>query len=549
MSKYITFNQFIKQVTKEEFVEYYSCHNHGDTAAHFNLSSWTMDRVVREFDARKSQSSSNDQMKRTKKERYGSENFVNVEKCKQTKQDRYGNCNYNNSEKNAASRISNSGSLEESYRRGILKNHETRASNSGSVEKSYHDQLMKSWDTRDKQHGSRTAAVQHNLKTAANTLGFHTTDEYIDYWIAVKRATQLDRYGVPSFCNYEKAKETRIQNYGSLEESYRVAREHCEQTMIERYGYTCSFQNPDVRSRSRARSKLNRSFGVFLELNNIEYSEEFPILNRSYDFKVGDMLIEIDPSVTHNSSWDLFDKTKPGLDPYYHKMKSDLAFSNGYRCIHVWDWDNWEKILKLLTPKKKINARDCTIRVVSYQDTKEFLLNHHLQGSCRGQTVCIGLYYTNMLVEVMTFGTPRYNRKYEWELLRLCTHSDYSVRGGASKLFSYFISNFNPKNIISYCDRSKFNGDVYTKLGMSLVSTSGIPSVHWAHTNKHDLHVTDNLLRARGFDQLFGSQFGCFGKGTSNEELMLKHGFVKIFDAGQLTFVYDNPKYQEADKD
>lgn len=38
--------------------------------------------------------------KHTKLERYGDENYVNVEKCKQTKLERYGDANYNNSEQN-----------------------------------------------------------------------------------------------------------------------------------------------------------------------------------------------------------------------------------------------------------------------------------------------------------------------------------------------------------------------------------------------------------------------------------------------------------------
>ena len=47
------------------------------------------------------------------------------------------------------------------------------------------------------------------------------------------------------------------------------------------------------------------------------------------------------------------------------------------------------------------------------------------------------------------------------------------------------------------------------------------------------MHITDNLLRQRGFDQLFGTSYG---KGTSNRELMLEHGFVEIYDAGQSVY-------------
>nr|DAX73793.1 MAG TPA: Protein of unknown function (DUF2812) [Caudoviricetes sp.] len=39
----------------------------------------------------------------------------------------------------------------------------------------------------------------------------------------------------------------------------------------------------------------------------------------------------------------------------------------------------------------------------------------------------------------------------------------------------------------------------------------------------------------RGFDQLFGTMYG---KGTSNEELMLEYGWKPIYDCGQLVFFY-----------
>lgn len=109
---------------------------------------------------------------------------------------------------------------------------------------------------------------------------------------------------------------------------------------------------------------------------------------------------------------------------------------------------------------------------------------------------------------------PRYNNNYEWELLRLCTSFRFSVLGGANKLFNQFIREVQPQSIVSYCDRSKFNGNVYNKLRFDLVD-EGSPSKHWSNNKKY---VTDNLLRQRGYDQLFGTDYG---KGTSNEELML----------------------------
>ena len=186
----------------------------------------------------------------------------------------------------------------------------------------------------------------------------------------------------------------------------------------------------------------------------------------------------------------------------------------------------------MLKPKQKMYARKLIIKEVDIKETNEFLNTNHLQGTCRGQVIRLGLYTeNNELIQVMTFGKPRYNKNYEYELLRLCTDNKYIVIGGANRLFNYFIKLYQPKNIISYCDNSKFSGDIYYNLGFELKSY-GSPSKHWYNDKEH---ITDNLLRQRGFDQLFNTNYG---KGTSNEELMIQHGFVEIYDCGQSIFTY-----------
>ena len=135
----------------------------------------------------------------------------------------------------------------------------------------------------------------------------------------------------------------------------------------------------------------------------------------------------------------------------------------------------------------------------------------------------------------MTFGKPRYNKNYEWELVRYC--SRYEVVGGAEKLFKHFVLEYFPKSIISYCDRSKFEGNIYTRLGFTLNAIN--IGKHW-YNMRTQKHITDNLLRQRGFDQLLGNEYGYYGKGTSNEELMKQHDFVEIYDAGQATYIWKN---------
>lgn len=196
----------------------------------------------------------------------------------------------------------------------------------------------------------------------------------------------------------------------------------------------------------------------------------------------------------------------------------------------------------MFKPKTKLHARKLQLKEITKQDASIFLDKYHLQGSCYDNSVNLGLYQNNELIQVMTFGKPRYNKNYEWELLRLCTHSDYYVVGGAEKLFKYFLKTQKPNSIISYCDISKFTGDVYSKLGFTLSKITE-PQKIWAKNNYcfgNCDYITDNLLRQRGFDQLFKTNYG---KGTDNEQLMIEHGWLPVFDCGQKVFEWKVKEY------
>ena len=330
------------------------------------------------------------------------------------------------------------------------------------------------------------------------------------------RRTNLERYGKPSGFNYEKIKQTNLEKYG--------------------VAYTCLL--PQCQNKGGMISKINLRFKAKLDELGIKNELEFRLENKSYDIKCDNVLIEINPTFTHNSSkveWKGKFKIEP-KEEGYHQEKTIVANKNGYRCIHIWDWDDEDKLLEILKEKKTLYARNLIISKVSKKDTTLFLEKYHLQNSCNGQEIRLGLYKNSELIEIMTFGKPRYNKHYEWELLRLCTKSEYKVVGGAEKLFKYFIKQYNPKSIISYCDNSKFSGNVYLKLGMKL-KTFGQPSKHWFNIFTFR-HITDNLLRQRGYSQLHKDTI--HQKGESNELLMLENGYLEMYDCGQSTYTWKN---------
>ena len=351
------------------------------------------------------------------------------------------------------------------------------------------------------------------------------------------RLTSLEKYGTeyPNQSDIVKQhiKESNLEKYGVERpaQSDEIKRKTIE-TNRKRYGvdYTCLVFSGKYKGND---SSYNRSFAKLLDDVGIVYEREFLLEKYSYDFRVGNTLIEINPTATHNTHFNPYGKNR--IDVNYHRDKSELARDSGYHVIHVFDWDDTDKVVQLLKDRVTVYARKCDIRVVSDIDTNNYLDMHHLQGTCRGQKIRLGLYYNNQLVSLMTFGKSRFNKNCEYELLRYCSH--YNVVGGAEKLFKHFINEYKPSSIVSYCDTSKFSGKVYDVLGFK-IDTINSPSCHW-YSVKENRHITDNLLRMQGYDRLFKESHG---KGTSNDELILNRGYLPVYDCGQATYVWYNHK-------
>ena len=347
------------------------------------------------------------------------------------------------------------------------------------------------------------------------------------------RATSFEKYGT-EYPNQSEIVKSKID--ASTLEHYGVNRacklDEFKQKIVdtnrERYGvdYTCLIYSGKLKGND---SSYNRSFAELLDINNITYEREFLLQKYSYDFKVGNTLIEIDPTATHNTYFSPYGDNR--IDVNYHRDKTKLAKDNGYSVIHIFEWDDINKVMQLLKNRVTIYARKCEVRMVSEVDTGNYLDTYHLQGTCRGQKIRLGLYYNNQLVSLMTFGKSRFNKNCEYELLRYC--ASHNVVGGAEKLFKYFIDNYKPSSIVSYCDTSKFSGKVYDTLSFEFIKTNK-PRKHW-YSMKERRHITDGLLLSQGYDRLFKENHG---KGTSNEELILSRGYLPVYDCGQSTYIW-----------
>lgn len=131
----------------------------------------------------------------------------------------------------------------------------------------------------------------------------------------------------------------------------------------------------------------------------------------------------------------------------------------------------------------------------------------------------------------MTFGNLRKNlgqkaKEGNFELLRFCNKLNTTVIGGASKLFKYFIKNYNPYYVISYADRRWSSGNLYYKLGFEFVHNTQ-PNYFYTKGNSrlNRFGFRKSELVKQGFDPL-----------KTEHEIMKERGYNRIYDCGAMKF-------------
>lgn len=132
----------------------------------------------------------------------------------------------------------------------------------------------------------------------------------------------------------------------------------------------------------------------------------------------------------------------------------------------------------------------------------------------------------------MTFGKCRFNKKYEWELLRFCNKLGYHIPGGASKLLTYFERTYKPKSLISYADRRWSRGVLYEKLGFTLDHISS-PN-YWYFNDYATMELKSHVCF---YKHKLSNILEKYNANMSEVDNMKMNGYKRIFDCGNLVFV------------
>jgi len=244
----------------------------------------------------------------------------------------------------------------------------------------------------------------------------------------------------------------------------------------------------------------------------------------------------------------------------YHLLKTEKCENQQIQLFHIFEneWLEKKDIIKSMIKNKlnlienKLNARNCIIKIVNFNNTKEFLNKNHIQGYCNSK-INLGLYHNDKLVSIMTFSKKRFfsknknlNKNNEYELLRFANLKETLIRGAASKLLKYFIKNYTNKNdlIITYADKRYSTGKLYNTLGFKYIHTTKPNYKYFKNLKVYNRQKFQKKKIKEYYDIYINNKYKSvnyglikkYNKNLTEYENMLLNSYDKIFDSGQMKF-------------
>lgn len=132
---------------------------------------------------------------------------------------------------------------------------------------------------------------------------------------------------------------------------------------------------------------------------------------------------------------------------------------------------------------------------------------------------------------MMTFGKSRFNRDYEWELVRFCSSRGHTIVGGASKLLAAFRRE-NSGSIVTYADKRYSEGNLYFQMGFRLDGESDPSFGYYCFKD-------GNLYSRLKFQKHKLRSSPHYSDDLVEYEIMRLDGYERVWDAGQYRFVMD----------
>ena len=422
--------------------------------------------------------------KRTLLERYGDENYVNIEKCAETKLKLYGTASFNNPEKIKTTSIERYGKPSYSQTKAFKEKLKSISQDKWGVDSYFQTEEFKekAQNTCLEKYGVKSYTQTEEYKNKVNKIREQKIDE--DGYVKSKQLNHSPQF-LEILYDRDKAialleklnHPTRIDLANYLESSVGTI-----QNWLVRMDLRDYITQESTNSYERELQEIFKDLDFKPHCRILDNHKELDLYSDTYK-----IAIEFNGNYWHSD----LNKSKD-----YHYRKSLEAQEKGIRLIHIYEYE-WndirirpiiESLIFISCGKlnERIYARDCEIREITNKEAKPFNDKNHLQGH-RNAQVTYGLFYNNKLVQLMSFSKTRYNRNLkgdnDWEIIRGCPGSNNIVIGGVNKLFTHFIRYYNPDKVFSYCDFNKFDGKSYEAIGMKFVGYTG-PDKTWIINDK-----------------------------------------------------------------
>jgi hypothetical protein len=327
-----------------------------------------------------------------------------------------------------------------------------------------------------------------------------------------QKETLLNKYGVDNIMKYsdtakkaaKKMKQTKInkgiikvyngKSRPEIAKEIGFSRSHFGK-LVTQYGFEEAVKMEPFRT------KLEKNFEVFLQEYDIDYESQFRVNKKIADFKIDNLLIELDGLYWHS------DAAK--TDPYYHVNKKQLYEDNNYDSLFLREDEIRDKfeivksvVLNRLNRSTKIFARKCKLDKIDDKSADSYFETNHLMGKGRGST-----YSLTFKDDVVAALRLKRNKNNDYEISRFCNSKFYSVVGAFSRLLNFAIKDKNPDSVMTFIDKRYGKGLYLKDLGFEYVHI--YPSFKW----------TD------GFETFHRLKF----PGNSGYD----KGLFKIYDCGQ----------------
>lgn len=232
-----------------------------------------------------------------------------------------------------------------------------------------------------------------------------------------------------------------------------------------------------------------------------------------------------------------------------HFRKYQDCKARGIRLLTIFE-SEWKEhnyaIRRLLrnavgASRGKLMARKCELRMVEHKEAAAFYDRYHPQGGS-GTGAHYGLYWGDKLVACMRFtegaNDRGVNKKREWTLTRYATR--ITVSGGASRLFSAFLKDKNPRTVKSFSDNRYFDGGMYSALGFDLLEETKPDYMVWhpklGLLNKPAWQRRNIVTRAREIGR--DIEFDHEADPRTERDMTFLLGGRRIYDCGKKKWVW-----------